>query len=82
MITRMKNVKKFLNSKSSVSGCCLAFASRFFANFNLALLIKVLLTKKSVFISTIWKDQNSWKLLRRWLSLVSLSPFFRNNTFI
>ena len=47
MITRMKNVKKFLNSKSSVSGCCLAFASRFFANFNLALLIKVLLTKKA-----------------------------------
>ena len=33
--------------KRSASGCCLAFAS-FFANFSLALLIKVLLIKKRV----------------------------------
>ena len=37
--------KKFSNSESSVSGCCLAFAY-FFADFSLALLIKVLLMKK------------------------------------
>ena len=36
----------FWNSKSSASGCCLAFAL-FFANFRLALLIHVLLTKKA-----------------------------------
>ena len=39
--------KESLNSKSSASGCCLAFAL-FFANFSLALLTKVLLTKKRV----------------------------------
>ena len=38
--------KLFSNSKSSASGCCLAFAS-FFANFSLVLLIKVLLLKKA-----------------------------------
>ena len=37
----------FLNSQSSVSRCCSAFAW-FFANFSLALLIKVLLVKKRV----------------------------------
>ena len=37
--------EKFSYKKSSASGCCLAFAC-FFANFNLALLIKVLLIKK------------------------------------
>ena len=35
-----------------------------------------------LYISTIWKDQNSWKLLRRRLSFISLSSFFRNNAFI
>ena len=36
----------FSNSKSSASGCCLVFAW-FFANFSLALLMKVLLIKKA-----------------------------------
>ena len=36
----------FSNSKSSAPGCCLAF-TLFFANFSLALLIKVLLIKKA-----------------------------------
>ena len=36
--------RKFSNSKSSASRCCLAFAS-FFVNFSLALLIKLLLKK-------------------------------------
>ena len=38
--------------------------------------------REYLYISTIWKDQNSWKLLRRRLSFVSLSSFFRNNAFI
>ena len=37
----------FSNSKSSASGCCLAFA-RYFANFSLALPMKVLLLKKRI----------------------------------
>ena len=40
--------EEFSNSKSSVSGCCLAVAW-FFTNFGLMLLIKVLLMKKCVF---------------------------------
>ena len=36
--------EQFSKSKSSASGCCLALA-RFFANFRLELLIKVLLIK-------------------------------------
>ena len=40
--------QQFSNKKGSVSGCCLAF-SWFFANFSLALLIEVLLIKKSVY---------------------------------
>ena len=38
----------FSNSKSSILGCCLAFAYLFifFANFSLVVLIKVLLMKK------------------------------------
>ena len=38
----------FFNSKSSASGCCLAFAW-FLANFILVLLVKVLLTKKRAY---------------------------------
>ena len=38
--------EEFSSSESSASGCCLAFAL-FFANFRLALLIKVLLIKKA-----------------------------------
>ena len=38
--------------------------------------------REYLYISTIWKDQNSWKLLRRRLSFVSLSSFCRNNAFI
>ena len=38
----------FSNSKCSASGCCLAF-TKVFANFNLALLIKVLLIKRSLY---------------------------------
>ena len=38
---------KTLNYKSSASGCCLAF-TLFFANFNLMMLMKVLLIKKCV----------------------------------
>ena len=41
--------KLFSNSESSASGCCLAFAW-FFANSSLALLKKVLLIKKGVYI--------------------------------
>ena len=41
-----KECEYFSNSKSSASGCCLVFAG-FFANFNLALLKKVLLIKKT-----------------------------------
>ena len=37
----------FSNSKTSSSGCCLAW---FFANVSLALLIKVLLRKKSMYV--------------------------------
>ena len=44
----------FSNSQNSTWGCCFAFAW-FFANFSLALLIKVLLIKKSVFILEIGK---------------------------
>ena len=40
--------EKFSNSKSSVSGCCLAFAW-FFANFSLALLTKLSYIKKRVY---------------------------------
>ena len=32
--------------------------------------------------NAIWKDQNSWKLLRRRPFFVTLSSFFRNNVFI
>ena len=39
--------EKFSNGECSASGCCLAFAY-FFPSFSLALLIKVLLIKKSV----------------------------------
>ena len=45
MITWMKD-EWFLNSKSSALGCCFIFAW-FFANFSLALPIKVLLIKKA-----------------------------------
>ena len=38
--------------------------------------------REYLYISTIRKDQNSWKLLRRRLSFVSLSSFCRNNAFI
>ena len=41
--------KWFSNSKNSASGCCLAFAW-YFANFSLALLIKVSLIKKCAFV--------------------------------
>ena len=51
VITWMKNVNKFPNSKSSPSGCCLAFAW-FYANFSLEWLIKVLL-KKSVYLKNL-----------------------------
>ena len=44
-----KECKQFSNNKRSASECCLAFAW-FFANFRLALLIKVLLTWKSVYL--------------------------------
>ena len=44
--------EQFLNSKSSASGCCLDFAL-FFANFSLALLIKVLIIKKACISSKI-----------------------------
>ena len=40
----------FSNNKNSTSGCCLAFAW-LFANFSLALLIKVLLIKKAYIYS-------------------------------
>ena len=44
-----KESEKFLNSKSSASGCCLA-SGWFFANFSPVLLIKVLLVKKCVML--------------------------------
>ena len=40
--------QQFSNNKRSVSGCCLGF-TWFFANFSLALIVKVLLIKKRVF---------------------------------
>ena len=40
--------EQFSKSKSSASGCCLTLA-RFFANFRLELLIKVLLIKTLVY---------------------------------
>ena len=46
----MKNVNNFQIAKVRASGCFLAFAW-FFANFSLTLLIKVLLIKKSVYLS-------------------------------
>ena len=46
MIIWIKNVDNFQIAKGSASGCCLAFAW-FFADFILALLIKVLLMKKA-----------------------------------
>ena len=45
--TMNEECQQFSNSENSASECCLAFA-RFFANFTLALLIKVLLIKKHV----------------------------------
>ena len=47
--------KTFTNSKSSASGCYLAFAW-FFVNFSLALLIKVLFIKKRVVYKFISKS--------------------------
>ena len=47
-----------LNGKSSASGCCFAFAW-IFANFNLALLIKVLLIKKARSLEKIGVPQGS-----------------------
>ena len=41
-----EQTEEFSKSKSSASGCCLAFAW-FFASFSLALLIKVMLIKKA-----------------------------------
>ena len=38
--------------------------------------------RQYLFISTIWKDQSYWKLLRRRLSFVSVLSSFRNNAFI
>ena len=46
----MKNVNNFQIAKVRASGCFLAFAW-FFASFSLTLLIKVLLIKKSVYLS-------------------------------
>ena len=46
IIWTIKECEQSSDSKSSASGCCLAFAW-FFANFSLALLIKVLLIKKA-----------------------------------
>ena len=51
--------EKFSNSKSSASGCCLAFA-KFFPSLSLDLLIKVLLIKKSVFFLRSLRNK-SWK---------------------
>ena len=54
MITWMTKVVNFqIHSKSSASVCCLAFGS-FFANFSLALLIKVLL--RSGGLKLYWKE--------------------------
>ena len=46
IILTVKECEQSSDSKSSASGCCLAFAW-FFVNFSLALLIKVLLIKKA-----------------------------------
>ena len=48
--------EKISNSKSSASRCCLAFAW-FFANFSLALFIKVLLVKKHVYFQ---REVRTW----------------------
>ena len=65
--------KLFSNSKSSASGCCLAFAW-FFANFCLGLLIKVLIKKRAlqnwVFLSI---EGILWKHFLERLSLLKAS---------
>ena len=54
MIAWMNKVSNFqIHSKSSASGCCLVFGS-FFANFSLALLIKVLLRSEG--LKLYWKE--------------------------
>ena len=55
IITCMKRAIVFLNSKSSASGCCLAFAW-LFAHLSLVLLIKVLLNIIRKFIY-VWQER-------------------------
>ena len=63
-------------SKTSASGCCLAFAW-FWANFNLVLLIKVLLIKKSVYvIRLIICSNNMAMFLQQWWHLFVVSLAF------
>ena len=67
------------SSKSSDSGCCLAF-TWFLANLNLALLIKVLLIKKSVY--TLWWRVTDPDILKETNSLFNLWNLNRTPLFV
>ena len=74
---------QFSCSKSSASGCCLAFAW-FFANFSLALLIKVLLIKKwmTAKVENGEKEKNEKKFSEKNFFYRNLSKVSRNKLFV